>query len=478
MIPHPVHYAEALTTQCVDRILDQAFQVLERIGLDVQSPMVIAEIRDRASALDVRENRIRFPRSLVERALESIPTRFVLHGRNGGQHVPIGERVLAVSPGYGSAVIADHTGAQREATLDDLRGFLALCEALDIVSVCGTLTVEPQDVAPRTRPLVLAREVLEHTTKPFFASVAGRDAARDALDLMEIACDGLERPVAIGLINVDSPLRLNREMAEAMWEYVTRAQPVVFTPGILCGATAPVTVTGGLVQGFAELLGCATVAQILHPGAPVVCGLGGFGSDLRMVSPGFGRPENASAVYAGAQIARRLGVPFRCSASATGSCFPGFRAGQESMMTASAAWSAGAHLTMQALGILDHINAMSFEKFVLDAEGWRKLRHIAGTTGEADDVDYSAMIAEAAGEYLTADHTVEHLHTAQHEALVREPDSCGGATGTQAEAVALAAEYCRRMRETPREPVLGKVVRRELDRLVAARLGELGEDRA
>jgi trimethylamine--corrinoid protein Co-methyltransferase len=328
-------------------------------------------------------------------------------------------------------------------------------------------------VQPRARPLVLAQEVLEHTTKPFFASVAGRDGARDALDLVEIACGGLAHPVAVGLINIDSPLRLNREMTEAMREYVTRGQPVVFTPGILSGATAPVTVTGALVQGFAEILGCATAVQLLHPGAPVVFGLGGFGADLRTVSPGFGRPENASAAYAGAQIARRLGVPFRCSASATGSCLPGFRAAQESMMTASAAWSAGAHLTMQALGILDHINAMSFEKFVLDAEGWRKLRHIARTTGAVDDADYPSIIAEAGGDYLTADHTVEHLHVAQHEALVRESDSCGG-PGTHVEAVGLAADYRRRICDAPREPVLDDSLRQELGRFVASRLAELG----
>ena len=57
--------------------------------------------------------------------------------------------------------------------------------------------------------------------------------------------------------------------------------------------------------------------QLCKPGAPVV--LGSFASSISMQSgaPTFGTPEPSLVIYGAAQLARRLGLPFRSGGGAT-----------------------------------------------------------------------------------------------------------------------------------------------------------------
>jgi trimethylamine--corrinoid protein Co-methyltransferase len=170
-----------------------------------------------------------------------------------------------------------------------------------------------------------------------------------------------------------------------------------------------VTAAGALAQAFAELLACVVLVEATRPGAPVVIGTGGFGSDLRTGGPGFGRPENALGTILGAQLARRAGLPFRCSGAVTGSRLPDCRSGYERMMTALAAWSSGAHLCLQGAGTLDSINSMSYEQFLIDEEIWGYLRRLSqrpDVTRETLAVDLAASLP---ADFLGADHTVEHM---------------------------------------------------------------------
>ncbi|MBU0609805.1 MAG: trimethylamine methyltransferase family protein, partial [Armatimonadetes bacterium] len=88
---------------------------------------------------------------------------------------------------------------------------------------------------------------------------------------------------------------------------------------------------------------------------------------------------------------------------------PDARAGYESMITAFAAWSAGAHVGLQACGILDQINAMCYEKFVLDLEVWGYVKRVATPAGVDADSLAMEVIAACPGDYLTAEHTMKHF---------------------------------------------------------------------
>jgi trimethylamine---corrinoid protein Co-methyltransferase len=258
----------------------------------------------------------------------------------------------------------------------------------------------------------MIKALLTYSDKPFMGSVNGKQNARDAIEMAKIALGNIKnKPSILALININSPLRLDKMMAEAMVEYIDANQPVLFTPGIMMGITAPVTVAGALVQATAELMGCVAIAQVVNPGLPVIIGLGGFAADLKTARSGFGRPEQALATLVGAQIARRLKLPFRSSAMVTGSHCCDCRSGYERMMTAMGSWSAGTHLCLQAMGILDSINSMSYEQFIIDAEIWSYIKRIASSASVDEKTLATDVITSSSGDYLTAKHTLEYMRS-------------------------------------------------------------------
>jgi trimethylamine--corrinoid protein Co-methyltransferase len=147
----------------------------------------------------------------------------------------------------------------------------------------------------------------------------------------------------------------------------------------------------------------------------VIIGLGGFGSDLRNGTTGFGRPENALAIQVGAQIARQLKIPFRCSAAVTGARKPDCRSGYERMITAMAAYHSGAHFCLQGAGILDSINMMSYEQYVIDLEIWSYIKRLSQKIETNFDALALDVIDFRTENYMANEHTVQHM---RHELFV------------------------------------------------------------
>ncbi len=421
MIEHPRVYSEPLDPADVDAIVDGAMSILAGTGMLIECEEAAACLLAAGCARS-EAGRICFPEDLCRQSIERTPARWTLHAREPEYSCEVGGPRALLSPGYGSAFVADGDGRRRSATMDDFRRFARMAAEAELIDITGGLLVEPADIVPQERPVELTRALLEASGKPFFGSVAGREGAETSLRVAAVAIPDLDtRPYMLGLINVNSPLRLDARMAEAMLVYVRAGQPIILTPGILMGITAPATVAGAMVQAFAEMIGCISLAQVLEPGTPLVIGTGGFGADLRVGGSGFGTPEQALSTTITAQIARRLSIPCRCSPAVTGAFATDVRAGYESMMTALCAWQAGAHLCMQAAGILDFINAMSYEKFAIDLEIWGYIRRISTTPGIEADAMALDVIASVPHNYMAEMHTLTHFRQETYAPTLAPP---------------------------------------------------------
>jgi trimethylamine--corrinoid protein Co-methyltransferase len=89
---------------------------------------------------------------------------------------------------------------------------------------------------------------------------------------------------------------------------------------------------------------------------------------LRSGSPTFGTPEPAIGSMVVGQLARRLGLPLRCSGNFTTSKLPDAQAMAEGTMSMLAAVHSGANFVLHAAGFLDGLLSMSYEKFVMDTD--------------------------------------------------------------------------------------------------------------
>jgi trimethylamine--corrinoid protein Co-methyltransferase len=127
---------------------------------------------------------------------------------------------------------------------------------------------------------------------------------------------------------------LGRHHARALKVYARANQATASSPRSSCRAPCrPVTVAGTLAQILAEALGRHAPRPAVPPGAPVV--FGSFASSISMQSgaPTFGTPEPALVLLAAAQLARRLGVPFRSGGGAVRVQDPDAQAAYETAQT-------------------------------------------------------------------------------------------------------------------------------------------------
>jgi trimethylamine--corrinoid protein Co-methyltransferase len=168
------------------------------------------------------------------------------------------------------------------------------------------------------------------------------------------------------LINASSPLVWDASMLAAAQVYAAGNQATIITPFILAGAMAPVTTAGVAAQTLAEALAGMTFTQLVRPGAPVV--FGSFASSMSMQTgaPTFGTPEPSLVLYVVAQLARRLGVPFRSGGSLCASKLPDAQAAYESANTLQATVLGGVNFVLHAAGWLEGGLAIGYEKFILD----------------------------------------------------------------------------------------------------------------
>jgi trimethylamine--corrinoid protein Co-methyltransferase len=424
MLRHPEHYLEKLTSDSLNAILDGSLELVERTGLLIQDAQLWEEAKSRGGEGVTFGPDFRL-RIKPERALELLslaPPRWTHLARNPEKAVEFGGPNLCVAPGYGSVFMVDSFGSRRDALFADYVRLARLSQISPVIDLCSAVLVEPSDVPIYKRPEVMTAALLINSDKPIMGAVTGADGARRSFEAAEIVLGDISgQSYILGLININSPLRLDERMGGALRVYLEKGQPVVFTPGASMGVTGPATFSGNMSQSYADLIAAAALCQIMRPGHPVIVGNGGFGGNLHTGAPGYGRPENALASIVGAQVARRLRLPYRCSAAVTSSMLPDGRAAMEHAITAAGAWAGGANLALQAAGIIDSINSMSLEQFVIDLEMWGYFERLSRPIQVDEEFLALDMIARIPINYMSEPHTLKHFRREIREPFFGKP---------------------------------------------------------
>ena len=125
-------------------------------------------------------------------------------------------------------------------------------------------------------------------------------------------CPGLpegQLPLAI-ITNPVSPLFNTPGQLEGMMVYLNRGLPISISPEVQAGATGPATLAGTLAQQTADFAH-ACIAQLLHPGTPVIYGTVSSIFDMKKMMLPYGAPKADLIAIATVQMARYYGVPAR-----------------------------------------------------------------------------------------------------------------------------------------------------------------------
>ncbi len=186
-----------------------------------------------------------------------------------------------------------------------------------------------------------------------------------------------------------------------------------------------VTVVGTLTQILAEASVGMAFAQLCRPGAPVVFGT--FASSISMQSgaPTFGTPEPVHVLFGAAQLARRLGVPFR---SGGGLCASKVTDAQAAHETANTLWPAllgGVNFMLHAAGWLEGGLVSSYEKFVIDADQLTMFQRFAEGVDFSENGQGLSAIREVGpgSHFLGCAHTQANFETAFWRSTIADNNS-------------------------------------------------------
>jgi trimethylamine--corrinoid protein Co-methyltransferase len=346
---------EVLSEEGLSLIEANAETVLQEIGIDFrEDPEAIGMWR--SAGADIKGERVRFPKGLVRSLIKTAPREFTQHARNPERSVVVGGRNTVFAPVYGPPFIRNLDDGRRYATIEDFRNFVKLAYLAPAIHHSGGTVCEPVDIPVSKRHLDMVYSHLRYSDKPFMGSVTAAERAQDSVNMAKIAFGDEfvdQNCVTINLINANSPLVFDSTMVGALKVYARNNQATVVSPFILSGAMSAVTVVGTLTQILAEASVGMAFAQLCRPGAPVVFGT--FASSISMQSgaPTFGTPEPAHVLYGAAQLARRLGVPFRSGGSLCASKLADAQAAHESSNTLWPTLLAGVNFVLHAAGWLE-----------------------------------------------------------------------------------------------------------------------------
>ncbi len=349
----------------------KAEEILQEIGVEFRSDPEALRLWREAGA-DVKGERVRFDKGMVRQiATRTAPSSFVQHARNPARSVTIGADSVVFAPAYGMPFVRDLDRGRRYGSIEDFKNLIKIAYKSPWLHHSGGTVCEPVDLPVNKRHLDMVHAHLSCSDKPFMGSVTAPERAEDSIEMARIVFGEAfvdQNCVIMGNINMNSPLVYDQAMSGSLRAYARANQCPVVVPFVLGGATAPVTMAAAVAQAYAEVLvGCA-LGQLERPGSPVVFGNFVTSVDLRSGSPTFGTPEPVLASYMAAQLARRIGLPIRCSGGFTSSKIPDAQAMQETVNSLNTAILCGANFVLHAAGWLEGALTISYEKLVLDAD--------------------------------------------------------------------------------------------------------------
>jgi trimethylamine--corrinoid protein Co-methyltransferase len=397
----------------LERILEEAFIVLEKIGVLIEDPHALARLKKVGLTADPSTNRVTYPRALVEKALADAPSSLTLHDRDGNPtRILEGNRVHFVPASSALRVLDRKTQQVRNPRTPDFVEYVKLADGLRNIDYLSTAFIPkdiPQDMADAWRLYL----VLSHSKRPVVSGAFTSFGVPRMGELMAMFRDDREdlvkRPMSIFTCCPNTPLRWGEDPISNIIDCAEWGIPIEIVPVLLLGMISPVTTIGALVLHTAEVLSGLTIAQVVRPGTPVLFGGAPASFHMQLMTNPMTAVE-ALQLYCGyAQVAKHLKLPSQAYMALSDSKFNDPQAGMETGVGAFLAASAGFN-SISGPGMLDYVNCFSLEKLVFDDEIVAHAKRFVRPVEVRDDLPASELIGELVREkhLLTSEHTLQY----------------------------------------------------------------------
>ncbi|MFO7890211.1 MAG: trimethylamine methyltransferase family protein [bacterium] len=400
-----VNFRKGLKVVPKERINQEQIQLIHNASLSIlNDPGIIcfnehaADILDKAGCKVKSEEdqkgcwRIRFPGSVVAKALESVPGQVILGARDRNKRLFLDAEQPETYFGTGSEtniflrteledfVQKGNPSVTRKipvykkerGNIKYLCGSAKLCNKLSNVDFfIRNVNIQDSEITPENKDVNIFFASLKFMTKHVQAGLVNLEKLQDVISLAEIVAGGKkefkENPV-ISFITclIKSPLQMVEDTTEKLIHISKTGIPVVISSSPQGGSTAPIQEEGMVALINAEILAGITLAQIVNPGTPVLYGAVPVRARLDTLHDLYGAPEFIHYNTDCIQMARHYGIPCYSTAGVGDAKVPGLQATLEKVFSHLEIAQAGAQYIHYAIGLLEKTNRFSPLQAVLD----------------------------------------------------------------------------------------------------------------
>jgi trimethylamine:corrinoid methyltransferase-like protein len=413
---HSMILSDVLSEGQVSLIMEKTEEILERTGLGVTHPVLLARCRAAGARIDEAEGRVRFPRPVLRELLAAVPESFTIVGAGGLRHV-VGDDT---APAAFLAIVTDpwiidyESGEPRRPRLDDLRRHTAIAQALPMVVATSLMDFPLNDVPEPISSLRAMEEWALGNDKHFYNIAPDMARYRHYLALAEILFDGRDpggaaMTVAVGSL---SPLACSDLNADFLLDACSHGFPVVPTVCPIAGMTSPYSVAGTLLQSNAEVIGMAALTQAARHGNPYLYASGLSVGHMRSTHDMYYTLDKVLWKTAAVQLGKAYSMPVAAECGGSMTYRYDQQNGAEGMLFMLGALSSGAHL-LSGIGSTFNAIGMSAEMMLIHTV-WLAASQYLQRGIRTDDLRLAVENIERAGpggNFLIDDLTLHFLRS-------------------------------------------------------------------
>jgi trimethylamine--corrinoid protein Co-methyltransferase len=403
-----------LSDELIGKILDEAKRIMAETGMEIRGEAMKQRLLDHGLKTDSTGKRVLFPADVVDAAVESAPSSFTLHDRDGNPYTEIGGNNVHFVPGSSGLKIQDHrTGETRLSNSTDFIEYARLCDGLEHIAYLATAFSTNKDIESQVSDAWRLYMCLTTSKKPVVSGAFSEHGVPRMVQMMEMfradRADLIAKPMSIFTITATGNFRYGEDSCQNLLDCAEAGIPVEIVPVTLMGLIAPVTLVGALVFHCVDVLTGITMAQIVRKGAPVLFGGAPATFHMKAASSPMAAIEAQHLNVAYVQIAKSLGLPTQAYMALSDGKFLDAQAGGETASQALLAAIAGVN-SVSGPGMLDFVLTFSLPKLVFDNEVCGQALHFVRDIKVLDDLPTQHLVDQLRAEdhLITSPHTLEH----------------------------------------------------------------------
>ncbi len=408
---------QVLDPELVGRIIDEAKRVLATTGMEIRGAEMRRRLQELGLPMDAKGERVLFPRDVVERAIASAPSSFVLHDRDGNPHADLGGDRVHFVPGSSGLKVLDHrTGEVRLAGTTDFVEYVRLADGLRNIPYLATAFSTNDDIEVGVADAWRLFLILTNSKRPVVSGAFTEFGVRRMVEMMLLfrrdRQDLIDRPMSIFTITASGNFRYSEDSCQNLIDCVEAGIPVEIVPVTLQGLIAPVTTVGATVFHTIDVLAGITMAQLIRPGAPVLFGGAPATFHMKIASSPMAAVEALQLDVAYVEVAKALNLPCQSYMALSDAKLLDAQAGAETFSSALLAALAGVN-SVSGPGMLDFLLVFSLPKLVFDDEVCGQVLHFVRDIHPVDDLPVDGLLKHLLADQhlIMAEHTTAHWPT-------------------------------------------------------------------